>query len=134
MTWRGSQRRGRWRSRSSFASNPSQPLNPRGAAGPRNYAKMSSGVTAKWRENVDPVTVLETLSPGGSITGAPKLAAIQALRRLEHEPRGAYCGSMGWIEPGGDASFNVLIRTLELLDGAGTARLGLGSGLVVASV
>jgi len=96
--------------------------------------QMVSRVTAKLRENVDPVTVLETLFPCGSITGAPKLAAIQALRRLEHEPRGAYCGSMGWIEPGGDASFNVLIRTLELLDGAQTARLGLGSGLVVDSV
>jgi len=96
--------------------------------------QMTSRVTAKLRENIDPVTVLETLFPCGSITGAPKLAAIQALRRLEHEPRGAYCGSMGWIEPGGDASFNVLIRTLELHNGNNVARLGLGSGLVVDSV
>ena len=96
--------------------------------------QMVSKVTAKLRENVDPVTVLETLFPCGSITGAPKLAAIQALRSLEHEPRGAYTGTMGWIEPGGDASFNVLIRTLELAEGARVARLGLGSGLVVDSV
>ena len=96
--------------------------------------QMVSRVTAKLREDVDPVTVLETLFPCGSITGAPKLAAIQALRRLEHEPRGAYCGSMGWIDPNGDASFNVLIRTLELQDGNNVARLGLGSGLVVDSV
>jgi para-aminobenzoate synthetase/4-amino-4-deoxychorismate lyase len=80
------------------------------------------------------VQVLETLFPCGSITGAPKLAAIEALRHLEPEPRGAYTGSMGWIEPGGDASFNVLIRTLELQEGNNVARLGLGSGLVVDSV
>ena len=96
--------------------------------------QMVSKVTAKLRKNVDPVTVLETLFPCGSITGAPKLAAIQALRSLEPEPRGAYTGTMGWIAPGGDASFNVLIRTLELAEGARVARLGLGSGLVVDSV
>jgi para-aminobenzoate synthetase/4-amino-4-deoxychorismate lyase len=96
--------------------------------------QMVSRVTAKLRNDVDPVAVLEKLFPCGSITGAPKLAAIQALRRLEHEPRGAYCGSMGWIDPNGDASFNVLIRTLELQDGNNVARLGLGSGLVVDSV
>jgi para-aminobenzoate synthetase/4-amino-4-deoxychorismate lyase len=95
--------------------------------------QMVSRVTAKLRENVEPVTVLQTLFPCGSITGAPKLAAIQALRSLEPEARGAYTGSMGWIEPGGDTAFNVLIRTLELAEGASTARLGLGSGLVVDS-
>jgi para-aminobenzoate synthetase/4-amino-4-deoxychorismate lyase len=95
--------------------------------------QMVSKITAKLRENVDPVRVLETLFPCGSITGAPKLAAIEALRILEPEPRGAYTGSMGWIDPNGDAAFNVLIRTLELAEGAGVARLGLGSGLVVDS-
>jgi para-aminobenzoate synthetase/4-amino-4-deoxychorismate lyase len=95
--------------------------------------QMVSRVTATLRDGVDPVSVLETLFPCGSITGAPKLAAVAALRTLEPEPRGAYTGSMGWIEPGGDASFNVLIRTLELAEGANAARLGLGSGLVVDS-
>ena len=95
--------------------------------------QMVSRVTAKLRENVDPVSVLATLFPCGSITGAPKLAALHALRHLEPEPRGAYTGSMGWIDPNGDASFNVLIRTLELPAGHNVARLGLGSGLVVDS-
>lgn len=95
--------------------------------------QMVSRVTAKLRENVDPVRVLETLFPCGSITGAPKLAAIEALRQLEPEPRGAYTGTMGRIDPNGDASFNVLIRTLELQGGNTVARLGLGSGLVVDS-
>ena len=95
--------------------------------------QMVSRVTATLRENVDPVSVLATLFPCGSITGAPKLAAIEALRHLEPEPRGAYTGSLGWIDPNGNASFNVLIRTLELPEGHNVARLGLGSGLVVDS-
>ena len=95
--------------------------------------QMVSQVTATLRPDVDAVGVLETLFPCGSITGAPKLAAIQALRALEPEPRGAYTGTMGWIDPEGDASFNVLIRTLELGEGEKGARLGLGSGLVVDS-
>ena len=95
--------------------------------------QLVSRVTATLRDGIDPVSVLETLFPCGSITGAPKLAAIAALRALEPEARGAYTGTMGWIDSSGDASFNVLIRTLELADGARLARLGLGSGLVVDS-
>ena len=101
--------------------------------------QMISQVTATLRLGLDAVDVIETIFPCGSITGAPKIAAIEALRRLEPEPRGAYTGSMGWIEPtvdgvAGDAAFNVLIRTLELRDRKpGVARLGLGSGLVVDS-
>ncbi|WP_240913818.1 aminodeoxychorismate synthase component I [Sphingomonas sp. HDW15A] len=96
--------------------------------------QMVSRVTARLREGLGPVDVLQTLFPCGSITGAPKIAAIEALRALEPEPRGTYTGSMGWIEPGGNSAFNVLIRTLELEEGASSARLGLGSGLVVDSV
>ena len=95
--------------------------------------QLVSRITAKLREGIDAVDVIRTIFPCGSVTGAPKVAAITALRRLESEPRGAYTGSMGWIEPGGDASFNVLIRTLEWRMGAPKARLGLGSGLVVDS-
>ena len=95
--------------------------------------QMVSRVTARLRGGLGPVDVLETLFPCGSITGAPKIAAIEALHALEPEARGAYTGSMGWIEPGGDASFNVLIRTLQLIHG-NVGRFGLGSGLVVDSV
>ena len=96
--------------------------------------QMVSRITARLRAECDAIDVLRTIFPCGSVTGAPKIAAIKALLRLEPEPRGAYTGSMGWIEPGGDASFNVLIRTLEWPAGATKARLGLGSGLVVDSV
>ena len=103
--------------------------------------QMVSRVTARLAAECDAVGVLETLFPCGSITGAPKIAAMAALRDLEPEARGAYTGSMGWIEPDGNAAFNVLIRTLEIGDSRGeieenasVARLGLGSGLVVDSV
>ena len=101
--------------------------------------QMISRVTARLAPGLNAVDVIETIFPCGSITGAPKISAMQHLARLEPEPRGAYTGSMGWIEPStsrglGDASFNVLIRTLELADGAPVARLGLGSGLVVDSI
>ncbi len=100
--------------------------------------QMVSRITATLRDGLDAVDVLRTIFPCGSVTGAPKIAAIEALRRLEPEPRGAYTGSMGWIEPPssqgpGDAAFNVLIRTLEWQHGASRARLGLGSGLVAES-
>jgi para-aminobenzoate synthetase/4-amino-4-deoxychorismate lyase len=96
--------------------------------------QMVSRVTSQLRIECDAVDVLRIIFPCGSVTGAPKVAAIEALTRLEPEPRGAYTGSLGWIEPGGDAAFNVLIRTLEWRKGSTIARLGLGSGLVVDSV
>lgn len=96
--------------------------------------QMVSKVTACRRKGIDAIDVLATLFPCGSITGAPKIATMEALRALEPEPRGAYTGAMGWIAPSGDASFNVLIRTLEMIDGEEFARLGIGSGLVVDSV
>jgi para-aminobenzoate synthetase/4-amino-4-deoxychorismate lyase len=100
--------------------------------------QMVSRITSRLRPECDAVDLLQTIFPCGSVTGAPKVAAIEALARLEPEPRGAYTGSMGWIEPNsqgdaGDAAFNVLIRTLEWHVGSTKARLGLGSGLVVDS-
>jgi para-aminobenzoate synthetase/4-amino-4-deoxychorismate lyase len=100
--------------------------------------QLVSRIRAQLRDGFDAFDVLRTIFPCGSVTGAPKIAAIEALRRLEPEPRGPYTGSMGWIEPSssqgrGDAAFNVMIRTLEWPRGASRARLGLGSGLVVDS-
>ena len=97
-------------------------------------SQMVSRVTATLRAGLDAVDVLRAIFPCGSVTGAPKVAAMLALRQLEPWPRGAYCGAAGWIEPGGDAAFNVMIRTLQLPTGAQKAQLGLGSGLVVDSI
>ena len=100
--------------------------------------QLVSRIRSRLRVECDAIDVLRSIFPCGSVTGAPKVAAINALAALEPEPRGAYTGSMGWIEPHrhgdpGDAAFNVLIRTLEWPKGSPRARLGLGSGLVVDS-
>jgi para-aminobenzoate synthetase component 1 len=73
--------------------------------------------------------ILHALFPCGSITGAPKVAAMQHIRRLETSPRGLYCGALGWLAPDGDFDLSVTIRTLVLgTDGAGV--YGVGGGIV----
>jgi len=71
--------------------------------------------------------ILSSLFPCGSITGAPKLAAMQQIRALETDPRGIYCGAIGWLAPDGDFSLNVAIRTLVMdRPQAGVYRVGGG--------
>jgi para-aminobenzoate synthetase/4-amino-4-deoxychorismate lyase len=77
-------------------------------------------------------TVFRALFPCGSVTGAPKIRAMQIAAELEAGPRGVYTGAIGYVRPGGDFHFNVPIRTLCLqADGSGT--LGIGSGIVADS-
>jgi para-aminobenzoate synthetase/4-amino-4-deoxychorismate lyase len=76
--------------------------------------------------------ILHALFPCGSITGAPKVRAMQIVGELEGAERGAYTGALGWLAPNGDFRLNVAIRTLELgPDGRG--KLGVGSGVVADS-
>ena len=72
--------------------------------------------------------VVRALFPCGSVTGAPKIRAMEIIDELELADRGLYCGALGWIAPGGDCRWNVAIRTIEI-DRAGHARLGIGSGV-----
>ena len=89
---------------------------------------MTSTIQAQCEEQ-NLQTLLAALFPCGSITGAPKLAAMQALQQLEQRQRGIYCGSIGWIAPNGDFRFNVAIRTLEFHT-ENTAIFGVGGGIV----
>jgi len=73
--------------------------------------------------------LLYALFPCGSITGAPKIAAMRRLRALEIAPRGIYCGSIGWLAPDGDCSLNVAIRTIEMRQ-PGKGIFGVGGGIV----
>lgn len=73
--------------------------------------------------------VTEALFPCGSITGAPKIRAMEIIRQVEPHPRGAYCGAIGWMAPDGAASFNVAIRTLSLFED-GAITLNVGGGVV----
>jgi len=76
--------------------------------------------------------VLQALFPCGSVTGAPKIAAMRCIRELESDRRGLYCGSVGWLAPDGDFALNVAIRTLVVgPDGRGV--YGAGGGIVADS-
>jgi para-aminobenzoate synthetase/4-amino-4-deoxychorismate lyase len=89
---------------------------------------MTSTVTAVRRADCSPVDLLRALFPCGSVTGAPKIRAMEVLRALEESPRGAYCGALGHFAPDGSARFNVAIRTLTIKDDTG--ELGIGGGVV----
>ena len=91
--------------------------------------QLTSTVQATLRPDVGLGDVLRALFPCGSVTGAPKLRAMQVLRDLEDGPRGVYCGAVGYAAPDGTAAFSVPIRTAVVgPDGAG--RYDVGSGVV----
>jgi para-aminobenzoate synthetase/4-amino-4-deoxychorismate lyase len=89
--------------------------------------QMVSDVQATTRPGTTLSDVFAALFPCGSITGAPKVRAMQMIRTLEPQARGVYCGAIGVVRPGGHATFNVAIRTVTL-QGA-VARCGIGSGI-----
>jgi len=90
--------------------------------------QMTSGVEAKLRPGISFNDLLHALFPCGSVTGAPKVKAMEIIRGLEAEPRGVYTGAVGYAGPNGEARFNVAIRTLKITGDRG--ELGIGSGIV----
>ena len=96
--------------------------------------QMTSTVTGELEDGQTGVDLIETIFPCGSVTGAPKIRAMEIIASLEGERRGPYTGSIGRLAPDGDAAFNVAIRTLVLRGGETVARLGLGSGIVADSI
>ena len=105
---------------------------------------MTSTVRARLATGLTAVDILRAIFPCGSITGAPKIRAMELIDEREAAPRGAYCGAIGHIDPVqngksvGDAAFNVAIRTLRLSpddagSGAGRAVLGVGGAVVADS-
>jgi para-aminobenzoate synthetase / 4-amino-4-deoxychorismate lyase len=95
--------------------------------------QMTSTVAGILPDSADAIDVIRALFPCGSITGAPKIRAMQIISEVEAGPRGIYCGSIGRIDANGDAAFNVAIRTFTLCEKAKTVSLGLGSGIVADS-
>ncbi|HEY1606970.1 MAG TPA: aminodeoxychorismate synthase component I [Allosphingosinicella sp.] len=96
--------------------------------------QMTSTVTSELADGLAAPDVLKALFPCGSITGAPKIRAMEIIAGLESGARGPYTGAIGRLAPDGEAAFNVAIRTLVLRAGESVARLGLGSGIVADSV
>ncbi|MCB2123553.1 MAG: chorismate-binding protein, partial [Rhodobacteraceae bacterium] len=93
--------------------------------------QMVSHVAGELRSDIAPSDIFRALFPCGSITGAPKIRAMQIIHELEAGPRGVYCGAIGWIGPDGSAAFNVAIRTLTLRGDHAT--FGVGGGIVIDS-
>ena len=98
--------------------------------------QMVSSVRAQLQPGSGAMELVRALFPCGSITGAPKIRAMELINQHERESRGPYCGAIGRIDKGGNAAFNVAIRTLRLTpieNGQGTAVLGVGSAIVADS-
>jgi para-aminobenzoate synthetase/4-amino-4-deoxychorismate lyase len=94
--------------------------------------QMTSTISAISRAGLGLDELLAALFPCGSVTGAPKRRAMQLIEALEPGPRGWYCGALGLLQPGGIATFNVPIRTVE--QGAdGRLHYGVGSGITLDS-
>ena len=98
--------------------------------------QMVSTVRAQLAPGTGLADILKALFPCGSITGAPKIRAMELIDHLERDARGPYCGAIGAYGADGSASFNVAIRTLRLTpieNGQGSAVLGVGAGIVADS-
>ncbi|WP_425463414.1 aminodeoxychorismate synthase component I [Mesorhizobium intechi] len=91
--------------------------------------QMVSDVRAKLLPGLTIRQVFAALFPCGSITGAPKIRAMEILHDLEGTPRDVYCGAIGWIAPGGTMRFSVAIRTISLF-ASGEAVYNVGGGIV----
>ncbi|MCA1406036.1 aminodeoxychorismate synthase component I [Ensifer sp. IC3342] len=91
--------------------------------------QMVSHVRAKLRPDIGIADIFAALFPCGSITGAPKIRAMEILHELESGPRDAYCGAIGFIAPNGVMRFNVAIRTISLFPD-GRAVFNVGGGIV----
>lgn len=89
-------------------------------------------IAARLRPDRSVSEVLAAAFPAGSITGAPKIRAMQIIQDLEGAARGPYCGTFGWLGHDGASEWAVAIRTLVLADGE--VRLHAGSGIVADSV
>ncbi len=91
-----------------------------------------SSIEAELREGLGPVDLLRVSFPGGSVTGAPKIRAMEIIRELEPARRGPYCGAVAWIGFDGAMDSSIVIRTL-VVDGR-TVILQAGGGIVADSV
>jgi len=85
-----------------------------------------SNVSGKLRHGVTPGQVLAAVFPGGTITGCPKVRCMQVIAALEQTPRGAYTGSIGYLNRDGSMDMNILIRTLEIHGREVSFRAGAG--------
>lgn len=97
----------------------------------RYVQHLVSAIEGRLRPACDALDVVEAVFPGGSITGAPKIRAMELIAEIEPTARGAYCGSLGYIGFDGAADFSILIRTVT--ESRGWWTFPVGGGIVVGS-
>lgn len=92
---------------------------------------MISEIQANLKSEIQPMQMLLKALPGGSITGAPKIRAMQIIAELEQQPRGAYCGSLGYFNQDGTGRWNILIRSVQKYQQE--VSMWAGGGITIAS-
>lgn len=92
---------------------------------------MVSEIVATLKDDINPMQMLLSALPGGSITGAPKIRAMQIIEELEGSARGAYCGTLGYFNFDGTGRWNILIRSFQQYQNQ--LSLWAGGGITIAS-
>lgn len=93
---------------------------------------LASTITGQLRRGLEPSDIIQAVFPGGSITGAPKIRAMEIIEELELYKRGLYTGSIGYMGFDGAWDFNIVIRTILLKNGK--AYIHVGGGIVADSI
>ncbi|MCF8474179.1 MAG: aminodeoxychorismate synthase component I [Emcibacter sp.] len=94
--------------------------------------QMTSTIESEVQDRFDLVAVVKALFPCGSVTGAPKIRAMEIIAELEQSPRGIYTGAIGYMAPDGDCCFSVPIRTM-IVHKDGRGEMGIGSAIIADS-
>jgi len=100
----------------------------------RQVHQMISTVKARLEEGIPAVEVLRTTFPMGSMTGAPKISAMEIIEELEETRRGLYSGAVGYFDPAGDFDFNVVIRSILYNRAAKYVSFSVGSAITSRSI
>jgi len=92
--------------------------------------QMTSSIESRLKARLSWYELFFNIFPSGSVTGAPKISTMKIIKKLEKEPRKIYTGSIGYIAPNKESTFNVAIRTILLDRNTKKGEIGIGSGIV----
>jgi len=108
-------------------------LEPCGVYSFKHVHQLITTVHARKKQEVSAMEVIKNAFPMGSMTGAPKIRAMQIIDALEKRRRGLYSGSVGYFTPGGDCDFNVVIRSLQYSEHSKILHLNVGGAITIRS-
>lgn len=100
----------------------------------RQVHQMISTITSEARSNINPIDIIKSAFPMGSMTGAPKVKVMQLIEELENTRRGAFSGAAGYINSGEEFDFNVLIRSLFINQKTGKYSFQVGGAITYDSI